>query len=388
MPLPKINNLTRVFDANAAAYFAGKRMIINQGGTSSSKTFSIIQLFIYLTACSIGACISSIVSESIPHLKLGAIRDFKTIMGDSFCDKDFSQTDNIYNFGEGRLLEFFSADNPGKVHGPRRNNLFINEVNNIPKAVQSALSIRTQGLEVYDYNPTGEFYLMEEIGRPGVEFIKSTYLDAKQFLPSSIVEKIEARRDRDPNWWRIYGLGEVGNIEGLVHSIFKQSELPEGKGKVFYGLDFGYTNDPTSLIKCVQFGEDLYCDELIYETGLNNQQIAKRFETLGLKKNEAEIFADNSEPKSIDEIHLCGWNIKPAPKGPDSVINGIQRINQYRQHWTARSLNAIKEMRNYRYLQDKDGKYLNTPRDDFNHAMDARRYAVIGKGLDRPIQIF
>jgi phage terminase large subunit len=386
--LPKLNNLTRVFEANAAAYYAGKRIIINQGGTSSSKTFSILQLFIYLTIGSLGACISSVVSESLPHLKLGCLRDFKTIMGTSFCEKDFNYTDNIYNFGEGRLLEFFSADNAGKVHGPRRNNLFINEVNNVPKGVREALSVRTQGIEEYDYNPTGEFYLMEEIGKPSVEFIKSTYLDAKQFLPQSIIYKIESRKDRDPNWWRVYGLGEVGNMEGLVHSVFNQEAMPEGKGRVFYGLDFGYTNDPTALVKCIEIGEDLYCDELIYETGLNNQQIAKRLETIGLKKNETEIFADNSEPKSIDEIHLCGWNIKPAPKGPDSVLNGIQRINQFRQHWTNRSLNAIKEMRSYRYIQDKDGKLTNQPRDDFNHAMDARRYAVIGKGLDRPVQIF
>ena len=375
---PKVNNLTRVFTTNAAAYYAGKGIIINQGGTSSSKTFSIIQLFIYLTACSLSACVSSIVSESIPHLKLGAIRDFKTIMGDSFDDKRFSQTDNIYDFGKGRLLEFFSADNPGKVHGPRRNNLFINEVNNVPKSVQSALSVRTQGLEVYDYNPTGEFYLMEEIGKPGVEFIKSTYLDAKQFLPQKIVEKIESRRDRDPNWWRVYGLGEVGNMEGLVHSLFSQcDQLPDGE--VFYGMDFGYTNDPTTLIKNVIVGEDLYSDELIYRTGLNNQQICEHMRALGVKEGYDEIFADGAEPKSIDEIHLQGFNIKAAPKGPDSVEHGIQKINQYRQHWTKRSVNAIKEMRNYRFVLDKDGKITNKPFDAWNHAIDARRYGVVGK---------
>jgi phage terminase large subunit len=383
------HNTTNIFHQNLEALLDPSiHTIVNEGGSSSSKTYSVIQLLSYFASKIKIPHLISICSESFPHLEAGAIRDFKEIWAPLWDDDYWNESKHFYDYGNGSILEFFAADKPGKAHGPRRNVLYCNEVNNIPKSIVDAMMLRTKGKAIYDFNPVCEFWVHNLRGKPGVKWIHSTYQDSKMFLPRTTIERIENLKETDPNGWNVYGLGLVGNVEGLVHSRFSQDDIPEGKGKVFYGLDFGYTNDPTALVKCVLLGDDLYCDELIYETGLNNQQIAKRFETLGLKKNETEIFADSSEPKSIDEIHLCGWNIKPAPKGPDSIINGVQRVNQFRQHWTKQSLNAIREMRNYRYLQDKNGKYLNAPRDDFNHAMDARRYAVVGKGLDRPLQIF
>jgi phage terminase large subunit len=198
-------------------------------------------------------------------------------------------------------------------------------------------------------------------------------------LPLETVASIESRRERDPNWWRVYGLGEVGKIEGLVHPAFTLVEdMPQG-GIEFYGLDFGYSNDPTALVRCLVIGDDLYTDQLIFERGLTNDQIAHRMESLGVRKNYDEIFADAAEPKSITEIRQYGYNIKGCPKGPDSLDAGIQRVNQYRQHITKRSLDLIKEQRNYRYIEDSAGRITNKPMDDYNHGMDARRYAIMGK---------
>jgi hypothetical protein len=213
-------------------------------------------------------------------------------------------------------------------------------------------------------------------------FIHSTYLDARQVLPRSTIEKIESRKEYNPNWWNVYGLGLVGNIEGLVHPSFSTcDEMPKpGDGIEFYGLDFGFT-DPTALIKCVVIKDQLYCDQLIYETGLTNPQIANRMESLGIIKNHDEIFADSAEPKSIKEIAAYGFNIKPVEKGPDSVRAGTLKVNEYKQVWTKRSVDAIKEQRNYRYIVKDDGSLSEKPMDDFDHAMSARRYAVISKHL-------
>lgn len=375
-----IFNLTTVFTHNQDALFnPEKRIAINEGGTSSSKTYSILQLLVDICQHRTRPLICSVVSESLPHLKLGCIRDFKQIMGEDFNIQRWNATENIYNFNSNVILEFFSADQPGKARGPRRDILFVNEANNVPKSIFDELDMRTHRFVFIDFNPVYEFWAHELKGKPEVEWIHSTYLDAMHVLRKSDVEKIEAKKDRDPNWWNVYGLGLIGNVEGLVHPLLLTDidELPDGNP--FYGLDFGYTNDPTTLIKSVIVGDEIFSDELIYQTGLNNQQIANQMKSLGVREGYDEIFADAAEPKSIDEIHLQGFNVKPAPKGPDSIAQGIQKINQYKQHWTKRSINSIKEQRNYRYIQDKDGKYTNKPIDNWNHAMDARRYGLIGK---------
>ena len=358
--------------------------MINQGGTSSGKTYSLLQLLIVIALTATTPLVISVMSESFPHLKLGAMRDFERIMGDRWDDTKFNHTDCVYDFSPAKgKIEFFSADNPGKVHGPRRDILFANEINNIPKRIYEAAAIRTNRAIFCDYNPTEQFYIMDEIGRPGVAFIKSTYLDARQFLPDAIVKDIEAKRERDPNWWNVYGLGEVGNVEGLVHPLFSQvEELPEG-GVEFYGLDFGYSNDPTALVHNRIIEENLYSDVVIYERGLLNNQVAAYMGEHGVRRNYDEIYADSADPKSIAELCEYGYNVKPCPKGEDSVRNGIQVVNQYRQHWTKRSIEPIKEQRNYRYITDKDGNPTNKPMDNWNHAMDARRYGVVGKTMIR-----
>jgi len=373
--------ITQIFNQNHAAYRGGKRRALNEGGTSSSKTYSILELLILIAEKAKSNFLISVVSESLPHLKRGCIRDFKNIMGDSFDGDRYNKTEQTYNFGNGKI-EFFPADEPSKMRGGRRDILFINEANNIPYMAFRELDIRTRRFTFLDWNPVSEFWAHENglISNPENVYIHSTYLDAIAVLPSEVVENIESNRGQDPNWWNIYGLGKLGKVEGLVYPYFQQvNELPEGDS--FCGLDFGFSNDATALIKNVVIGESLYSQELIFETGLTNQDISSRMTDAGLKKHHDEIFADSAEPKSIEELYREGWNIKPCPKGADSVEYGHQKVRQYKQFWTKDSTHCIKEQRNFRYIPDKDDKLTDKTTHMFSHGMDARRYGVIGKLL-------
>lgn len=385
-------SLTNIFFSNWQALADPvKRLAVNEGGTSSSKTYSILQLLVDLCEHRTKPLIVSVVSESLPHLRLGAMRDFRAILGESYDESKWNASEHIYTFRPGVIMEFFSADQPGKASGPRRDILYVNEVNNVPKVVFDQLDMRTRRFVFVDFNPVCEFWIHTLQGRPEVAWIHSTYLDARHVLPQIMIDKIEAKRLLDPNWWNVYGLGKIGNIEGLVHPFFAQEDvLPEHEVmKEFYGLDFGFTNDPTALIRNVILGDmELHSEELLYETGLDNNQIAKRMDQLGVPKHAVVEWADAAEPKSISEIEKYGFNIKACPKGPDSVRNGIQLVNQYHQFWTKGSLNCIKEQRNYRYITSKDGKITNVPTDDFNHGMDARRYALTGEKAKIGVQIF
>lgn len=374
-----IGRITSIFTRNMNAYFSpDKRICVNQGGTSSSKTYSILQLLIVIASGEYDGVIS-VVSESLPHLKRGCIRDFKSILTSSGAWEDdrFNKTENTYTFSNSSVVEFFSADQPDKCRGSRRNILYINEANNIPKATYDELQVRTKDFTFLDYNPVADFWAMELIPNVEVEFIKSTYLDAKNVLPQSIVDNIESRRGRDPNWWRVYGLGEVGKLEGLIHPVYSIiKEWPTYGDNILYGLDFGF-NDPCALVRSKIIGDQIVSDLLLYETGLTNQDLSDKFNKLGLRRNYDVIIADCAEPKSIEELYRLGWNIKPAIKGPDSVVAGIQKVNQYKQFWTERSLEAIKEMRNYMWERDKEGRLTDKPcNNGYDHALDARRYAL------------
>jgi phage terminase large subunit len=351
-----------------------------QGSTGSSKTYSALQLIIALAGYLQDQLIFSVVSETYPHLRRGAMRDFFTILGDSYCPDAWNKTEGVYKFGNS-LIEFFSADNDSKVRGGRRDFLFINEVNNINKPTYGQLEIRTRLRIMADFNPVERFFAHDLVGRPGVGFFVSTYRD-NPFLEKSIVDSIERRRETDPNWYRIYGEGEIGIAEGLIFPLFSQVESfppPHLLDLEIYGLDFGFTNAPSALLHIGIKNSNLFVDELIYEAGLKNSQIAARFETFGIKKNYDEIFADAAEPKSIEEIKSFGYNIKAAPKGEDSIRAGISKIKEYKINITKRSLGTIKEFRNYKYIQESDGKFTNKPIDDYNHACDALRYGLIGK---------
>lgn len=369
---------TRVYEENAQAWLSDKRRVLNEGGTASSKTWSILQLLILIAQNTLSPLLISVVSESLPHLKRGAIRDFFRILDESSDNNPrYNKTEQYYNFGKGRI-EFFGADEADKVRGPRRDILFINEGNNVPWETARGLDIRTSKFTFVDWNPVSEFWAHEHwIRQPENAYVHSTYLDAMDVLPKEVILNIESNKDKDPNWWNVYGLGKLGKVEGLVYPLFGQVDiLPTGRE--FYGLDFGYSNDPTVVLRCVIRDDELYCEELIYEKGLTNDAIAHRMDELGVKRNYDEIFADSAEPKSIDEIHAYGFNIKPAPKGPGSVEYGHQKVRQYRQYWTKDSVNCIKEQRNFRYVPDKNGKLTDKTTHTFSHGMDARRYGIMG----------
>jgi len=372
---------TRILDENLEAYLEpGIRLAANEGGTSSSKTISIIQGIITIAETTDKPLTISVVSETLPHLKRGAIRDFKFLMGEDYDDSRYNKSDHIYQFPHA-TLEFFSADDSTKLRGGRRDILFINEANNVSRDAYRELDMRTRSFTFLDWNPVSEFWAHEDglaKNTNSTRYIHSTYQDALAVLPQSVIDNIESYKDRDPNWWNIYGLGLLGKIEGLVYPAFKViKELPAKFGQVIFGLDFGYSNDPTALTKHIIDGDNLYSQELIYETGLTNQDLARKFKEVGVEKGYDEIIADSAEPKSIQELCNEGYNVKPSIKGADSVEFGHQLVRQYNQHWTEDSTHCIKEQRNFRYIADKDGKLTSKTTHFFSHGMDSRRYPIV-----------
>jgi phage terminase large subunit len=375
---------TKALKLVTQAWYEGYRHIWLEGGTWASKTYSVIQFLKELcehTPVELRPLHVSVISETMPHLKRGAILDFKNIMGEDFSDSWWNATDFIYRWPEtGSFMEFFSADYPSKAKGGRRDILFANEVNHIERDIFRQADMRTRIMTIADWNPESQFWFHEENldEEPNSKYIHLTYKDALEVLPDVQREEIEKYQRLDPNWWNVYGLGITGKIEGLVHPDFEQvDELPAGK--VFYGLDFGFSVDPTVLTKNVIVGDKLYSHEVFYDySGLDNNQIAQKMTLCGLTGKDI-IYADPSEPKSIEEIRKKGFDIREAVKGKGSVEFGIQRVNQFFQHWTKDSLKCIKEQRNYRYLKKIiEGREMFTEDTThrWSHGMDSRRYSV------------
>ncbi len=379
---------TLIYEQNAVAFNTkGIRRALNEGGTWASKTYSILQLLILINQYTKTPLLTSIVSESLPHLRRGCLRDFFNILGESQDNNPhFNKSDHVYDFGLGKI-EFFGADEADKLRGGRRDILFVNEANNITWNAWRELDTRTRLFSFADWNPTSSFWAHEYlIGKPENIYIHSTFLDALRVIPPDVITNIKRQGENDPNWWNVYGLGRIGKVEGLVYPSFEQvDELP--KGDTFYGLDFGYSSDPTALTRNVLAKGALYSQELIYEAGLTNDAICHRMDELGVRRGHDEIYADSAEPKSIAEIHRFGFNVKPCAKGADSVEFGHQKIRQYKQFWVKSSLNGIKEQRNFRYIQDRDGKLTDKTTHQYSHLMDSRRYAVVGTLSHTPLLI-
>jgi phage terminase large subunit len=287
-------------------------------------------------------------------------------------DASWNKTDYIYQFETGSFIEFFSADQPGKVRGPRRDVLFVNEANNISYETYTQLEIRTKKLIWLDWNPVSEFWWYEEVlGKQDVDFLTLTYRD-NEGLDPLIVKAIEARKG-NKNWWAVYGEGQLGVSEGRIYTDWKiVDEVPFEARLERYGLDFGYSNDPSAIIAIHKYNGGFILDEIAYLKGLTNKQIADYF----TNEPRALVVADSAEPKSIDEIQLHGISILPAQKGQGSVLQGIQYVQQQRISVTKRSTNLLKEYRNYLWQTDKDGKIINEPEVIWNHAMDAVRYGL------------
>lgn len=350
-----------------------KRIRAVAGGTSAGKTISILQILIDDAQSDTKPTLTSVVSESFPHLRRGAMRDFKNIMQEHGYWKDsrWSETLYTYTFETNSKLEFFSADQPSKVRGPRRDRLFCNEGNNVPMEAWEQLLIRTKEYAFIDWNPVAEFYMYTDyIGqRPDVDFEILTYLD-NEGLDQAIVDEIESRKI-NKRWWQVYGLGLLGDADERVFSGWQILDtIPHEARLERYGLDFGYTNDPTAIVAVYYYNGGYILDEITYQKGLTNKQIADILNN----QPRALVVADSAEPKSIDELKLYGVNVIGVTKGKDSINQGIQYVQDQQISITKRSVNGIKEYRNYMWDTDRDGKILNAPIDLWNHFMDATRY--------------
>lgn len=376
---------TPVYDRTMDAIIATDRFVSSCGGTRSGKTFANLQCVFELAAQDKQPTITSVVSETFPHLKRGAIRDFQIALGDYWNEKYWSKGESVYTLPNGSIIEFFSADTPAKVHGPARDRLFINEVQSIPYEIARQLFVRTRGLIILDYNPTHSFWANELVEtRPECRKVHSTYLD-NPFLSPEQVAEIEANKS-DRNWWQVYGEGKVGTLEGLIYQFDQIDEMPDATGlRETWGIDFGFTHDPTAIVRVLaDTGRKIaYVDEIDYRTGMVNNDIANVLKSKGIHRS-VHVWADAAEPKSIEEIGAAsGCNIRPCDKSAPVRSDRLKFQLLWMQGWrlcvTKQSLNIIRELRNYTWEKDRDGKMTDRPIDTFNHALDAMRYALFSE---------
>lgn len=353
-----------------------KRVKIIQGGTSAGKTFGILPILIDKAVKTPDLEIS-IVAESIPHIRRGALKDFLKILRwtNRFNDSQFNKSLLTYQFKNGSSIEFFSADDASKLRGARRDILYINECNNVTFQAYNELSIRTKKEVYLDFNPANEFWVHKELkDEADSDFIILTYKD-NEALDKAIIEQIEKNKAKASistywsNWWKVYGLGEVGSLDGVIFSNWKEIDTIPSEAKLIgVGTDFGYTNDPTAIIEVYNWNGQRILNEICYKQGMLNSDIAK------VLPSDVIIYADSSEPKSIDEIKRFGKTIKGVTKGKDSILYGIDVMQRHDYLVTRSSVNLIKELRSYCWDVDKTGQRLNKPIDNYNHAIDAVRY--------------
>tara|TARA_R110000764_G_scaffold139155_2_gene227126 strand:+ start:480 stop:1643 length:1164 start_codon:yes stop_codon:yes gene_type:complete len=354
-----------------------KRVKIIQGGTSAGKTFGILPILIDKAAKTPRLEVS-IVAESIPHLRRGALKDFLNIMKwtNRFFDSRFNKSLLRYEFANGSYIEFFSADDSSKLRGARRDVLYINECNNVDFNSYNELAIRTKASIYLDFNPANEFWVHTELkSEVDSDFLILTYRD-NEALDYRIVKEIEKNKLKAKtsayweNWWRVYGEGLVGMLEGVVFSNWKViDKIPDEARLLGYGLDFGYSVDVSSIVEVYNYDGQRILNEICYQTGLVNSELAKKM------NSEVIVFADSAEPKSIEEIRRTGQVIKGVTKGADSINFGIQVMQSQSYLVTSKSDNLIKELRSYCWDTDrKTGRQISKPVDFLNHAIDAVRY--------------
>ena len=384
-------DVTPVFTKN---YASDKKIKVNRGGTRSSKTRSIAQLSVlWLFTGQISR------NRNIPKGVWSTVRKYSTTL-DATVIRDFEEelnkqelyeavrhnkTKRTYTYGD-RMVEFFGADDEKKLRGAKRNILYANEANELEFKTQFfQLLIRTENDVFIDFNPDDEnVWINTELEQKrahdmkDVEVIVSTYKD-NTFLPASLIKEIEYLEKTDPEFWKIYGLGEYGKIFGVIFPNYTIVDVaPADAALISYGIDFGFTNDPCAIVEVRQSNGELYVNELEYKRGMTNTDIGNRLKELGVQAHEY-IVADSAEPKSIQEIYNQRFNVHPAQKGSDSIKNSIDILKRYKINITSKSTNLIKEFRSYKWSTDKNGNSINVPVDYNNHAIDALRYVALNK---------
>lgn len=376
---------TKVFVMTKEAALKNPRYVVSVGGTRSGKTFAILQLLTYLVERDKPGEVTSVVSETLPHLKKGAIRDFEAIIGTTLKDDaNWNETEHIYTFPQGGKLEFFSVDAPSRVQGPARKRLFENEAIHLQYDTHRQLAVRTKGIIFIDLNPECVSWIDEKImPRKNCITFRTTYKDnvdrntGESLLTPEQIDEIESNKD-DSNWWRVYGLGLTGQLEGLIFPEFEQvdswPDVIADSVKESYGIDYGFTNDTTAIIHCLTDNRkrEIWLDEVIFRKGMLNEDIVAVLKEEGVR---APIYADSAEPKTNADISRYGFNVTGSYKATKKAEQ-LQLIKGYKLKVTKRSLNVIRELRGYVWQKDKNGDLLNEPIGVQDHSMDAFRYGV------------
>lgn len=377
-------HLSHTFDLLCAALASAPRYIDNRGGARSGKTIAEMQLASILADSDPTPTITTVAGDTLPHLKLGAIRDFEFAAKDiGMWEEDrWSKSGSYYTFPSGSVIEFLGInDTPGKALGPARHRLILNEANLLEWSTVRQMLARTSGLVIYDYNPAAPFWGTDEIPRRGrYKLVHTTYRD-NQFIPPEVRRELLANKGTG-NWWRVYGEGLIGQIEGQVFDFKVVDAMPDADGYVeSWGMDFGFSADPTTIIRTlIHTGRrEIFADELLWQTGMTNPEIAAALKGMGIGRQGSgspTVWADCAEPKSIAEVAGYGLDVKASDKRI-AVREQLQTLRGWTIYVTRRSANLLNEGRKYMYKQRTDGTFTNEPIEFFNHGIDALRYAVV-----------
>ncbi len=375
-----------------------KRIKVIQGSSSAGKTIAILAILIDKALKNPNTSIS-IVSETMPHLKRGCIRDFINILKatNRFSSTQWNISNSTYKFLNGSYIEFFSCEASEKLRGARRDILYCNEANLITRDSYLELAMRTNGDIYMDYNPTFPFWNKEVLSGEDAELLILTYKD-NAALDQNTIKFLESKLELAKtstywdNWCRVYLFGLEGQVQGTIYNDYDIiDKIPEEARLIGYGLDYGYAQDPAALIAVYKYNDDLVIDEVVYQTGLLNSDLAKLMKEHDVK---GEIFSDSAEPKSNAELKRYGFQIKPVEKGKDSVNYGIQILQQKHMLITRRSKNVLDELQKYVWKKNRDGEYDTSPIDNHNHALDSIRYLAMMKlgirkeGSNKPVMRF
>jgi len=377
---------TVVADEITEAVSNGFTTISEQGSSRSGKTYNTLlwligfvvnnPLFVYKV---------SVVRATLPALKGSVLEDFKEILKrmNRWKEQSFNKTDLIYTFDNGSTFEFFSSDNEQKLRGRKRDILFVNEANEITQIMWQQLKMRTTMFAIIDYNPSfsDDHWICSVNQEEKTYHFITTFEDNIQNLEQPVIDEIKSLKYKNPTLWQIYGEGKQAIVDGLVFPNFETiADIPTQIDKTFIGIDYGYTNDPTAIVEVGIEGENIYIREIAYQTHLMTNEIAQI-----LKKQGKKVISESADPRMIDELARDGVNIVPVQKYKGSIEAGIAKMQTMKIHVTKDSTNVIKEFKNYTYEKNREGKYLNTPIDMFNHAIDATRYVILTTVMTRKV---
>lgn len=372
----------KIFDIVTRAKRDGYSTVSAQGASRSGKTYNIM-IWLVAQLLSRPRLSVSIVRATLPSLKRSVFRDFKDVLEriNLWSDRNYNKTDGIYLFGNGSFAEFFSCDNEEKLKGSKRNILFINEANELKFSEWNQLQMRTTEFTIIDYNPSfsDEHWICSINRYDDVYHFITTYKD-NPFLEQRVIDQIESLQHTNKSLWQIYGLGQQAQVEGLIFpEITVVDEIPDYAKREYLGVDFGFTNDPTAIVRVGVYADRLFIEELAY----NTQMLTGDIVAVLKKHPRTKVISESADPRLIQEIYRAGINIHPVKKYPGSIMAGISKMLSYKICITKDSLNVIKEFKNYTYRQDKEGKWLNEPIDVYNHAIDAIRYVCLSELTQR-----